>query len=246
MSQILHKILYRLLPLKWYLRVVSSMLFILLRFGWGRNKEIVEYIYHLGDLVREGDVAIDIGANLGYYTRTLSRIVGSQGHVYAVEPVPPIFEVLNANTRRCNNVTLMNVALGVKNTTITMANDTVASQGYFGTGQNFVKQDEGDDKNNIEFTAIMQRGSELFMSLQRLDLIKCDIEGYEGVVLREMLPLIERLRPIVLLESGGEVRGEMIELFTSLKYKAYTLDRGEEVEIKPNSTKDIIFRPLDI
>ncbi len=244
MNRTLHKILYRILPLKLYLRVVSSMLFILLRFGWGRDKESVEYIYHLGDLVREGDIAIDIGANLGYYTRTLSKIVGETGHVYAVEPVPPIFEVLNANTFRCNNVTLMNVALGLENGSVTMANDTVASQGYFGTGQNFVQQ--GDNKGAIEFTALMQRGSELFMSLQRLDLIKCDIEGYEGVVLREMLPVIERLRPIILLESGGEVRKEMVELITNLQYEAFTLNNGEEVALKESSKKDIIFRPLDI
>ncbi|MFR9503933.1 MAG: FkbM family methyltransferase [Rikenellaceae bacterium] len=244
MSQTLHKILYRLLPLKLYLRVVSSMLFLLLRFRWGRDKEIVEYIYHLGDLVREGDVAIDIGANLGYYTRTLSRLVGDKGMVYAVEPVPPIFEVLNANTRRCKNVTLMNVALGADNTTITMANDSVAAQGYFGTGQNFVQQ--GEARGAIEFTAIMQRGSELFASLDRLDLIKCDIEGFEGVVLREMLPIIERLRPIILLESGGDTRAEMIELITSLGYKGYTLHRGEEVELREASVKDIIFRPLDM
>ncbi len=243
MSTALHKILYRLLPLKLYLRIVSSMLFLLLRMGWGRKKEIVEYIYYLDHLVREGDVVIDIGANLGYYTRALSKIIGASGKVYAVEPVPPIFEVLNANTRRCRNVELMNVALGEENTTVTMANNSVAAQGYFGTGQNFVKETETGEA--IEFSAVMQRGSELFSPLQRLDLIKCDIEGYEGVVLREMLPLLERLRPIVLLETGGESRKEMIELFTQLGYKGYTLLEGQEVELTAESTKDIIFRPID-
>ncbi len=244
MNIILHKILYFILPLKLYLRVVSGMLLLLLKFNWGRNKEAVEYIYHLGDLVREGDVAIDIGANLGYYTRTLSRIVGEQGIVYAVEPVPPIFEVLNANTRKCTNVTLMNVALGEDNTSIMMANDSVAAQGYFGTGQNFVQKQSSSKA--IEFTAIMQRGSELFASLQRLDLIKCDIEGYESVVLPEMLPIIKKLRPIVLLESGGETRQKMIEMFLSMQYEAFTLRNGEEIPLKESSTKDIIFRPLDI
>ncbi len=244
MNRTLHKILYKILPLRLYLRVVSSLLFVLLRFGWGRKKEIVEYIYHLNYLVREGDVVIDIGANLGYYTRTFSRLLGATGVVYAVEPVPPIFEVLNANTRSCRNVRLMNVALGEENKTITMANNTVASQGYFGTGQNFVQEQKGQGEV-VEFEAIMQRGSELFMSLERLDLIKCDIEGYEGVVLREMLPIIERFRPIILLESGGQVRTEMIELFTSMNYQGFTLSGGREVELKKDSRKDIIFRPLD-
>ncbi len=243
MNKSLHKLLYRLLPLKLYLRVVSSMLFVLLRFGWGRKSGMVEYIYHLPNLAHEGDVVIDIGANLGYYTRTLSRCVGSAGRVYAVEPVPPIFEVLNANTRRCRNVELMNVALGEENRTITMANDSVASQGYFGTGQNFVK--EGGEGQMIEFAALMQRPSELFAPLSRLDLIKCDIEGYECVVLPEMRPLLERFRPVVLLESGGENRVEMIEFFEMLQYRGFTLSEGCEVELDSVSEKDIIFRPIE-
>ncbi len=245
MNKQIHKILYRILPLKLYLRVVSSVLFVLLRLGWGRRSEMVEYIYHLPQLVSQGGVVIDIGANLGYYTRALSRIVGQEGKVYAVEPVPPIFEVLNANTRRCRNVELMNVALGASNGTVTMANDSVASQGYFGTGRNFVQQ--GSAVEAIEFTAIMQRGSELFMPLTRLDLIKCDIEGFEGVVLPEMMPLIERLRPVILLESGGETRSEMLALLGANGYAAYTLNEGVEVALDPlcDGGKDIIFRHIE-
>ncbi len=243
MNHLLHKILYRLLPLKLYLRVVSGSLFMLQRFGWGRNNPAVEYIYHLKKLIAEGGVAIDIGANLGYYTRALSRIVGTKGAVYGVEPVPPIFEVLDHNTRRCRNVTLMNVALGVENTTITMANSTVAATGYFGTGQNYVQQSEEQDA--MEFVAIMQRGSQLFGSLKRIDLIKCDIEGYECVVMREMLPLIERHRPVILLETGGDNRREMLELFDELNYSPFTLHDGVEAPLDraADDGKDIIFRP---
>lgn len=213
------------------------------RFGWGRNNPAVEYIYHLKNLIGDGGVAIDIGANLGYYTRELSRLVGSKGVVYGVEPVPPIFEVLNHNTRRMNNVNLLNVALGTENTTITMANNTVASTGYFGTGQNYVQQTEEHDA--MEFVAIMQRGSELFSSLQKIDLIKCDIEGYEYVVLGEMRSLIEEHRPIVLLETGDDNRKKMIALFTELNYKPFTLVEGSEVALDEScdNGKDIIFRP---
>ncbi len=244
MNKLIHKILYRLLPLTWYLRVVSSLLFVLLRLGWGRRKSAVEYIYHLENLIAREGVAIDIGANLGYYTRTLSRIVGPQGKVYAVEPVPPIFKVLAHNTHSCTNVTLMNIALGAENKSITMANDTVGAEGYFGTGQNFVKQGTTSAKA-IEFSAIMQRGSEIFSTLTRLDLIKCDIEGYESVVIPEMLPLIEQHHPVILLESGGSSRTEMIELLTSRGYRCATLVNGEEVPLTEDNGKDLIFRHIE-
>ena len=99
---------------------------------------------------------------------------------------------------------------------------------------------EDGGRSDVEFTAEMRRGSELFARPPRLDFIKCDIEGYEAVVMEEMRPLLERFRPTVLIETGGENRPRIVRLFTQL---GYTLDRGREIPLSPGSTKDIIFRP---
>ncbi len=240
MNRIIHKLLYRLLSLKGYLKVVSGMLFALQRLGWGRYNAATEYIFHLPKLIGRGGVAIDIGANLGYYTRSLSDIVGREGRVYGVEPVPPIFEVLSYNVKGRTNVELYNVALGTEVQKITMANDSVSAEGYFGTGQNFVR--EGDAKADVEFEAQMVRGSELFAGLDRLDLVKCDIEGYECVVMGEIRPIIERHKPVILIESGGENRAKIVEMFTSMGYQGFTLERGVEVPYSEACGKDIIFR----
>ena len=58
-----------------------------------------------------------------------------------------------------------------------------------------------------------------------------------------MQPLLERLRPVVLIETGGENRPEIIRLFTAMGYAGFTLDNGREVPLAAGSTKDIIFRP---
>lgn len=97
-------------------------------------------------------------------------------------------------------------------------------------------------QTDTAFTAEMRHGSELFARLERLDFIKCDIEGYELVVMREMQPLLERFRPTVLIETGGANRPEIIRLFTGLGYVGYTLEHGREVPLTEDSTKDIIFR----
>lgn len=240
MGKVIHKILYRTLPLEGYLRVVSGMFFLFQRLGIGREAPATEYVYHLPKLVRAGDTAIDIGANLGYYARTLSRLVGPGGRLYAVEPVPPILAVLRHNLRRCRNVEVLPYALGTEDKQIRMANDSARETGYFGTGQNFVN--ETGASAAAEFTAHMRRGSELFGALPRIDFIKCDIEGYEVVVMNELRPLLERHRPTVLIETGGANRPQIAALFTGLGYRGYTLDRGREVPLTEQSTKDIIFR----
>ena len=241
MGKLFHRLLYRLLPLGGYLRVVSRMFFLYRALGIGRKGRALEYNYHLPQLVGRGATAIDIGANLGYYTRPLSAIVGDEGRVYAVEPVPVIFDVLKRNVAGCNNVTLLNYALGSEERTIEMANDSVAAAGYFGTGRNFVSDGELSGEA-IKFTAEMRRGSRLFADLERVDFIKCDIEGYERVVIPEMRAIIERHHPTVLIETDGDTRQEIIEMFTQMGYRAYMLEAGREVTLDASSDKDIIFR----
>ena len=239
-TAVIHKILYRCLSLDSYLRVVSGLFFVYIRLGLGRKSPITEYVYHLSKLAKEGDTVIDIGANLGYYSRTLSRIVGEQGHVYSVEPMNQIVEVLRRNLKGCDNVTILNYALGAKQTEVSMGNDSSLSSGYFGTGQNFVN--ETDKSVNVSSVAQMRRGSELFGSLERLDVIKCDIEGYEVVVMEEMRPVLEKFHPLVLIESGDVNRQQIIKLFTELGYSGYTLMDGCEVVLTAEEEKDIIFR----
>lgn len=244
MMRLIHKILYRLLPLEGYLRVVSAMFFVWKRLGIGRYAEATEYVYHLPNLVGEGATAIDIGANLGYYSRYISQAIGEGGKLYSVEPVAPILGVLRHNLRHCPNVEVLPYALGEEEREIVMCNDTARYQGYFGTGQNFVGDAAATEGEQVgeRFPAQMRRGSELFSKLTRLNFIKCDIEGYEVVVMNELRPLLERFRPTVLIETGGENRAKIIKLFHSLNYRGYTLEHGLEVPLTDDSEKDIIWR----
>lgn len=243
MNRLLHRILYRLLPLEGYLRAVSGLFFLFRRLGLGRYAPATEYIYHLPQLVGPGDVCIDIGANLGYYARPISQLAGPAGRLYAVEPVAPIRKVLSRNLRRCGNADIYPFALGTENRPVGMGNDSARRTGYMGTGQNFVN--ETGAAVDVAFPAEMRRGSELFAGLERLDFIKCDIEGYELIVLREMRGLVERFRPRLLVETGGENRSAVIALLCGMGYSAFTLDRGREVPLDParDNGKDIVFRP---
>ena len=251
MMNALRKLLYRLLPLESYLRAVSRLYFIYMRLGLGRRSEAVEYVRLLPQLVRRGDTCIDIGANLGYYSRPLSRLAGDEGRVLAVEPVPVIGRVLRRNLRCCRNVEILPYALGAENRRITMSNDSVLTDGYFGTGRNRVDDSAAADDTGATagsaaagaatFEAEMRRGSELFGGLTRVDFIKCDVEGYELYIMRELRPLLERHLPTVLIETGGDNRRQIIELFTALGYRGMTLDRGRLIPLAPDSTKDIVF-----
>ncbi|MCH5334182.1 MAG: FkbM family methyltransferase [Alistipes sp.] len=239
MTRLLHKLLYRVLPLRGYLRTVSRLYFLSLRLGLGRRSEAMEYVYMLPKAVRAGDVCIDIGANLGYYARPLSKIAGPRGRVIAVEPVPVMREVLERNLRGCTNTEILPYALGGEKRTVTMCNDSALTAGYLGTGRNRVEENPAAEA--LTFEAQMRRGSELFARLERLDFIKCDVEGYELHIMRDMRPLLERFHPTVLIETGGENRPQIIELFTQMGYRAETLEKGRLVPLEKENGKDILF-----
>ena len=73
-------------------------------------------------LISPGDTVLDIGANIGQYTRFMSHCVGPTGHVYAFEPIPATFDFLSNNVRELGlgNVEPLNFALSDTEETITM------------------------------------------------------------------------------------------------------------------------------
>ena len=111
--------MYRTLSLDRYLKTLSGMYLLGYRTGIGRSAAY-EYPRFLKNLVSEGDTAIDIGANLGYYSYVLAGLAGPSGKVYAVEPVRPILNVLRRNLRKYRNVEILNYALGDAEKTIRM------------------------------------------------------------------------------------------------------------------------------
>ena len=49
------------------------------------------------------DICLDIGANIGWYTTLLQKIVGQKGSVHAFEPVPKTFSLLEKNAKLNSN-----------------------------------------------------------------------------------------------------------------------------------------------
>lgn len=207
--------------------------------GMLKKNRLYHYPYFLKDIIKKGDVCIDIGANLGYITVPLSKIVGKEGKVYSFEPVKPILSVLRSNTKRCKNVTIYPYALGEENKKITLGNNSLKDKGFIASGSHFIK--DANENTDVEFEAEMKVGSEMFADLKQLDFIKCDIEGYEVVVIPELEPVITKFKPMVLIEARDESRRQMIEFFESRGYKSYILEANKLIKAEVEQFWDILF-----
>lgn len=216
-----------------------------LSYGANTLKNDVVYKYHYFDkhIIREGDYVIDIGANLGYYTKLFAKWVGANGHVYAVEPVKIYFDTISWGLKGYKNVTLYNNALGDEEKEITLS--TPGNLGYLRTGLTHVSTAEDlKDNTGITFQAQMKQGSKLFANLKKLDFIKCDIEGYEEYVLPELKALLVKFKPIIQVETFGDQAPKVETFLTGIGYDIYDIEDGImklRSELKTQQYGDLYF-----
>jgi FkbM family methyltransferase len=147
--------------------------------------------------VQQGHVAIDAGANFGWFTTLLSRLVGESGSVHAFEPVPATAAVLRENCRLngCSNVVVNQCALGEQEREADIYSSPRRASGdasFFPGGDNSMQP------SHCRVTSLDDYYEEY--ALRRCDFIKCDVEGAELMFLRGAAKVLESFRPEVLIE----------------------------------------------
>lgn len=181
-------------------------------------------------------VVLDIGANAGFMALKMARALRTAGAVvHAFEPVPSTFSELlhnvklNALTER---VRLHPCALGERaghvKFYVPAFHGSVAA-----SGRALFASDENREVE-VEMTTLDDFSKE--HGIERIDLVKCDVEGAEIFALRGGLGAIARTRPVLMLEmlrKWAKVYdyhpNDIIRLLGSLGYQCYSLGESELV-----------------
>jgi FkbM family methyltransferase len=240
---LIKRVLFKIFGLKNYLKIISSFFFMMYKAGLLKGKPLFDHHYFVGKLIEKGDYIIDIGANLGYYSVLFAGLTGKNGKVYSVEPVKPYREVLERNTRKFGNVEIIPYALGTENNK-TVRMGIPDGNKYFSHGRTQVMDEEFESKFTFEVTVMNPK--QVFGSLKKLDYIKCDIEGYEGIVIPEMMPVISKFLPLLQIETSGDAKEKITGLLSELGYKTYNLVESRLIPESENKAKpfgDIFYIP---
>jgi FkbM family methyltransferase len=199
-----------------YLQLTSKAFFIAFKNGWLKNNPAYYTHYLVKEMIAPGSQIIDIGANLGYYSCLFAEKTGANGHVYSVEPIDLYRNILKKNTAVYPQVTLMPYALGSESGTLKMGNPSPDKHRH-----GLMRVLGPDEIKDAQYEVEVKNPLDLFASLRSIDYIKCDIEGYEVPVIPAMKTLLEKHRPLVQVETEGDNKIKLMELFKELHYQTY-------------------------
>lgn len=196
-------------------------------------------LFLLNRLVRVGDVCLDVGAAGGAHLLVMARRVGDSGRVLGVEPRPSSLRAL----RRLVNV--LGVADRVRLAAVALADQAGAQRlrvPVIPTRAHFRGSTTAPEEA-AAFAALPAREIEVPTTtldellaaegIDRLDVLKCDVEGAELLVLAGASDVLDRLRPVVILEADDEhqrrfdaTAQDVLDAVTAHDYRIYRYRRG--------------------
>lgn len=206
-------------------------------------------------LVRRGQTVVDIGANSGVHTLPMAVLAGDDGRVIAFEPTAPAFDRLRRN-----------IALNP-----VLSPQITAVRAYLGDGStprsipSFYaswRVDHKDAQHPKHFGSLADAAGAMATTLDaylegaridRVDLMKIDVDGYEGQVLRGAKRMLERDRPTLIvevcpyaLEEQGDSADSLLGLLLEHGYAFFDERTAKRLPDDPQPIKASIAKDSSI
>jgi FkbM family methyltransferase len=178
--------------------------------GFSSHESILTPI--IDELLPDGGVLLDVGAHVGHWTL---RLAGKASHVHAVEANPDTAATLRRNLaiNDITNVTVHEVAAWDEDTTLALDDPNRKKEG--GSTRTVPPDAPGQ-------TVVPARSLDSVLAVDRIDLVKLDVEGADLHALRGMSGLLAEHRPVLLIEChdvyGYYTRGDLEQLLADLDY----------------------------
>lgn len=162
-------------------------------------------------------VIIDVGANIGQYLFAIKSFL-PESRVYCFEPDPTIFLLLKRNATFYRNVTIFPFGLSDRAGEVSFFRSK-----DFSEWSSLIKPQEGRSYEKI--TTNVKKGDAVFKDLDKIDLLKIDVEGAELSVVRGMIKTLRKAKYLLIETSlARDMDNNTNELFTLLINEGFQVD----------------------
>jgi FkbM family methyltransferase len=184
-------------------------------------------------VLKPGDVAIDAGAHIGFFTMHMADAVGGSGRVYAFEPLDTnavLLERSIAENQFSDRIVFQRAAVGATSgtATLTFPLETLNSGGAYLLRDGTAAL-AGNQKRQVPLVALDT------LEIRRpVRLIKMDVEGAEPLVVRGASRILNEDRPLLLSElhpvqlerASGATADAFLDQLRALGYRAHLVEHG--------------------
>ncbi len=198
--------------------------------------------------LKQGDIVLDVGANIGVHTLFLSRLVGQEGRIISLEPYPPVLEKLKQNLvmNHADNVTMLPLAASDKQDVLTLVNTEADNQGMASLWHD--SQQKIIDQYKVDVTTLDAIAKD--QNLDSIALIKMDIQGNEAKALLGSQQILRDFQPILIFEydrsweTANASLDTVLEYLRTFDYQLHSLTLyGLVVELNQQRYTEIIALP---
>jgi len=193
-----------------------------------------ECTFLINKLIKKGNTIVDIGGNFGWYSCHFAHLVGETGKVHVFEPTNIIDDlknnlILNEFAGRCE---LNKIALGNETGSATLFIPKKLGTAF----ASLRKHNNQNSDDAINFSVNIEKLDDYVLAnkIDKIDFIKIDIEGAEYLALKGAEMILEKYKPMILLEIQEEHTkyfdhspDELITYLTELGYNIYDVDQNE-------------------
>jgi len=188
------------------------------------------------DIIKNGEVLVDVGANIGYFTLLMAKLSGPSGKIFSFEPEDKNFEILEKNVK-INNY--QNIVLEKKG-----VSDHNGVNKFFLSSKNtgmHSLQKIRDDSKEVKIDVI--KLDDYFSALdlvKKISLIKIDVEGAEFQVLNGMQTILKNENLKLLIEfipehlkKHGTNPSDVLKILEDNDFKIYQINENtKQLELK--------------
>lgn len=187
-----------------------------------------------------GNIVVDIGANIGFFTLIMSNGVKKEGKVFSFEPELENYKLLSKNVKENNlqNIILENKAVGNKNGSAEMY---LASKenNIYSQSMHRIFSSKIVSQNSTPITIKIIKLDDFFEKLdliKKINLIKIDVEGAEFDVLKGMNKILDSNKDLKIimefslenLQDFGSKPDEVLDFLLKKNFKLWKINENEK------------------
>lgn len=206
-------------------------------------------------MVNLGDTCINIGANVGYFACVMSKIVGDNGKVFAIEANPKFEQYLQANSASVghNNISIIMSAAGdfIGNIDFYI-NETNCGDNRVFNPEIISNKQDWEKMNYSQTLSVKIDKVDNLVKDEKVNFIIIDCQGYDHSVIRGMTKIINSSKPIILtefvpkwIEALGENPEEVLNEYKNLGYKIYIVGRSLTQDYSPKQVINFLSSKED-